>query len=420
MRQGRRWSLGVLLVAGVAGGCADTTGGGAHPVTLTVVSWGGAYQAAQAAAWIEPYAEANPHVTLVMQSPTDCAALEGMVLAGNVTWDVVDIENDFGLSRTEHLLERIDCDRVPCHQLQPERYKTTGYRVPVMSWGLVLAYRADVWPEPPAGWSDFFDLERFPGTRAVRKSGSGSGILEAALLADGVDPASLYPLDVERALAKLSTIASKIVWWQDGQQCAEMLATGAVQMGLCYNGRVYDIQQAGHPVEIQWAGALIQADYMVVPRGSPNVDAAMDLIAYITSAEHNARLADYISYAPANVLAAGMANPEMQPHLPSTYSDITVPRDDVWLESNYEAWRRRSRPGTRSTGWIERAVVLTLPVVPAPSMVVTKDNAIRVRSEFPRKRFHAAPAQPTSSVRGSFLVGSYDALAGRCARSTPT
>lgn len=339
-----RRSVIVASLATMVLGASACPGAGSNgdPVTLTVVSWGGAYQEAMTKAWFDPYVEANPHVTLVQDEPTDYAKLQAMVEAGNVTWDMVDIENDFGLERSKHLLEPIDCTKVPCDELQPERYQTTGYRVPVILWGLVLAYRTDAWKgKVPQGWEDLFDLEEFPGKRTIRRSGPGSGILEGALIADGADPAALYPLDVERALAKLETIEDEIIWWEVGQQCAQLLADNEAVMGVCYNGRVFDIQQEGHPVDIQWNGALIQADYLVVPKGSPNVDAAMDLIAYITSAEHNGRIADYISYAPANTNAADKVNPDMQPYLPSTYGDVTIARDDTWLDENFAAVAER-------------------------------------------------------------------------------
>jgi putative spermidine/putrescine transport system substrate-binding protein len=331
----------LLVVAGAA--CGESTGPDENePVTLTVVSWGGAYQEAMTRAWFDPYVQAYPHVTLVQDEPTDYQALQAMVASDAVSWDVVDIENDFGLQGTEALLEPIDCVKVPCEELQPDRFRTTGYRVPVMLWGLVVAYRTDAWGGgEPQGWMDFFDLERFPGKRAIRRSGAGSGILEGALLADGVAAADLYPLDIERSLAKLQTIADEIVWWDDGQACPELLADGVAVMGLCYNGRVFDVQEQGHPLAIQWTGALIQADYLVVPRGSSNVEAAMDLIAWMTSAEHNASLSDFISYAPANALAVDMVDPVMEPHLPSTYADVTVARDDVWLDQNRDQIAQR-------------------------------------------------------------------------------
>lgn len=331
---------GALLAATVFAGTSATSataGSDPEPVTFTYTSWGGAWQEAQTVAWIDPYMEANPHVTIVQDEPTDYAQLQAMVESGRVTWDLVNVENDFGLTRNEELLEPIDCDIVPCDELQPDSLITTGYRVPLILWSIVVAYRTDAWDgAEPAGWEDFFDVEAFPGMRTVRRSGMGSGILEGALLADGVAPEDLYPLDVERALEKIETIEDHIIWWEVGQQCAQLLADNEVVMGVCYNGRVYDIQQEGAPVAIQWNGSLTQADYAVIPKGTENIDAAMDFLAYITSAEHNADVSEYISYAPPNVNAIENVFPDMQEHLPTSYLDVTVFRDDVWLDENYD------------------------------------------------------------------------------------
>lgn len=333
----RSLMMSAALLALTAAGCRSTTAPATQAAdTLTAVSWGGDYQAAMTKAWFDPFAQSQPNMTVLQDEPTDYPTLQSMVESGDVTWDVVDVENDFGLEATQDLLEPIDCSKVPCDQLQPDRFHTTGYRVPVMVWGFVLAYRTDAWNGAvPQGWADFFDLKKFPGKRAIRSSGTGSGVLEAALLADGVPPDQLYPLDVGRALAKLDSIAADVVWWQDGQQCPQMLANGDVAMAICYNGRVYSFQQQGDPIDIQWNGALVQADYLVVPKGSPHVDKAMDLIAYITSAEHNAELSKYIPYAPANADATGV-DPAMKPYLPSTYAAVTVTRDDEWLNANRE------------------------------------------------------------------------------------
>lgn len=337
----RKW-LAVIVVAGLVAAACGTDAGDEEGVTFTYTSWGGAWQEAQTVAWIDPYVEENPHVTIVQDEPTDYSQLQAMVEAEQVTWDVVNVENDFGLSRNEDLLEPIDCDVVPCDELQPESLLTTGYRVPLILWSIVVAYRTDAWDgREPAGWEDFFDTEAFPGPRTVRRSGPGSGIIEGALLADGVPPDELYPLDVDRALEKLDTISDDIIWWEVGQQCAQLLADNEAVMGVCYNGRVFDIQQEGAPVAIQWNESLTQADYAVVPKGSQNVEAAMDFIAYITSAEHNAAVSEHISYAPPNVNAADDVHPDMEEHLPTTYIDETVFRDDEWLDENFDELSQR-------------------------------------------------------------------------------
>jgi len=330
----------LAAVLSLIAACSDSTSPDEDPVTLTAVSWGGSYQQAMADAWFDPYAAANPHVTLLQDGPTDYGQIADMVEAGEIEWDVVDVENDFGLGETEGLLEPIDCTIVPCDQLQPDRFQTTGYRVPVMQWGIVLTHREDV-TTAPTGMDDFFDPVGFPGQRAVRRTATGSGIFEAALLADGVAPESLYPLDLDRAVAKLEDIGDGIVWYEDGDVCPSLVADGTVALGLCLNGRVFDAQQDGDPVVIQWTEALVQADYLVVPRGVADVDAAMELIAYMTSAENNSALSSFISYGPVNEQALDDVDPAVAPHLPSTYGDVTIARDDVWIEENREEMENR-------------------------------------------------------------------------------
>ena len=57
--------------------------------SLNVVSWGGAYQAAQRNAYFLPFQE-RFGIQLVEDSPVEYAKIRSMVETGNVTWDVVD------------------------------------------------------------------------------------------------------------------------------------------------------------------------------------------------------------------------------------------------------------------------------------------------------------------------------------------
>ena len=50
----------------------------------------------------------------------------------------------------------------------------------------------------PAGWADYFDTTKFPGKRGAWDYSEG-GMFEFALMADGVAPKDLYPLDLARA-----------------------------------------------------------------------------------------------------------------------------------------------------------------------------------------------------------------------------
>src|SRR3546814_2258618 len=83
----------------------------------------------------------------------------------------------------------------------------------------------------PSSLQDFFDRERFPGPRGLRRTPMTN--LEWALLADGVPGDKVYSLlrteaGVARAFAKLATIRDDIVWWEDATEPARLLEEGRV------------------------------------------------------------------------------------------------------------------------------------------------------------------------------------------------
>jgi putative spermidine/putrescine transport system substrate-binding protein len=329
-----------LLAAACAGGDGGQQGG---KVTLTFVSFGGAYQEAQTKAWLEPYVKAHPNVRIVQDEPTDYAKLESMVKTANVTWDVVDVGPEFGLGEQAELLEPIDCNVVPCSQLRPDEFPQGDppIRVPDIIWSIGVSYNQQLTQgRDPQDWQDFFNLEKFPGKRAVWKF-PFSGILEGALIADGVPPDQLYPLDVDRAFRKLNTIKDQIIWWDAGQQCAQFVGDGEAVMGNCWNGRVFDVKQQGDPVAFQWNQAIHVADYLVVPKGSPDKDEAMKLISWIVSKGHIADLSHFIPYAPPNPQAEGQVDPDMKPWLPTTHQRNAVLFDDQWWGENFDQLNQR-------------------------------------------------------------------------------
>ena len=73
---------------------ASAVAGSAIAEEMTIVSWGGAYTKSQQKAYHEPYMALNPGVTIINDdsSPEGVPKLRAMNEAGNVTWDVVDLE----------------------------------------------------------------------------------------------------------------------------------------------------------------------------------------------------------------------------------------------------------------------------------------------------------------------------------------
>ena len=310
----------------------------AHANEMAFTSWGGTTQDAQKAAWADPFTQATG-ITVLQDGPTDYGKLKAMVESGNVAWDVVDVEYDFALAAAKAgLLEPIDFNVVDKAQIDP-RFVTDN-AVGSFYYSFVLGYNKDVLKEEPKTWADLFDTAKFPGKRTFYKW-SAPGVLEIALLADGVAPDKLYPLDLDRAFKKLDTIKGDIVWWGGGAESQQFLASGEAPLGMFWNGRVFAIQQEGGNVGVSWDQNLTAADVLVVPKGAKNKDAAMKFLATATSVEGQATLATKTGYAPVNPGAKAKMDPKTVAELPDAHTEGQINLDmSYWAEHRDEIGKR--------------------------------------------------------------------------------
>lgn len=329
----------VLLLATTAlAAAAVSTLALAQSTSIVFTSWGGTTQAAQRTHWALPFTAASG-TRVVMDGPTDYGKFKAMVESGNVSWDVVDVEADFAARAAQDgLLEPIDFSIVNKDQLD-SRFVSPHY-VGSFYYSFVLGYNKDVLKTEPSNWSSLFDLQRFPGQRTLYKW-SAPGVLELALLADGVPQADLYPLDLDRAFRKLDTIKSQIVWWTGGAQSQQLLASGEAPIGMFWNGRVHAIQQTGGNVGISWEQNLTAADVLVVPKGSKNKTAAMNFIAFATSAQAQAGMATETAYAPINTTAKALMPASAVQALPDQHTASQINLNMAyWAENRDEIGKR--------------------------------------------------------------------------------
>ena len=299
--------------------------------TLTVVSYGGSYQEAQDKALFKPYTQANSDITIQQDSPSSAAKLKAMVEAGQVTWDIVDIDDSFGFDADAQWLEPIDYSIIDRSQFI-EGY-AQNYRIGSDVEATVITYRKDKFGNtPPNMFADFFNVAKFPGKRTVWKYAPG-GIFEAALLADGVAVDKLYPIDVDRALKKLSTIKDEIIWWDTGAQSMQLMTSGEASLGLLWVGRALTAAQTA-PVGVAWGQWTTQNGWWVVPKGSPNKQAAMQAIKFFTSPGPEAKFTEYLPYGPTNKLAVDKVAPTYKGNLPTDHLDTRVVVDAKWWNDN--------------------------------------------------------------------------------------
>ena len=334
---------------------------------VTVMSWGGAYGSAQNEAHLKPFTTATGIKTVMIDSDNPATPVKAMVEANNVTMDVVSLEYADAIRLCdEGMLETIDPAALPAGAdgtVATEDFlpgAITECAVSTDIWATIWAYDSTKFPADaaPTVASDFFDLEKFPGKRGVRKG--AKAVLEFALMADGIAPADVYatlatPEGVDRAFAKLDTIKDSIVWWEAGAQPPQLLADGEVVMTTAYNGRIFNAAIAeGKPFQIVWDAQSYENEMYAIPKGAPNKDEAMQFIAYATSTEGLRAQAQYISYGPARKSALieplifSDGKTDMAPHLPTAPANMTNA-----LESSFEFWvDRDSELNERFNAWL--------------------------------------------------------------------
>jgi putative spermidine/putrescine transport system substrate-binding protein len=321
------------LSAGLVLGLAAT----ASARDLTVVSWGGSYQDAQRKAYFEPYQKATKTKLIEDSWDGGIGELRAKVQGGAVPWDVVQVE-------AEEL--QIGCDE---GLFVPVKWGNLGGKddylesavhecgVGAILWSTVLAYDGSKFPKDgPKSWADFWDVEKFPGKRGLRKGPKYN--LEFALMADGVPPADVYEVlgtkeGVDRAFKKLDELKPHIIWWEAGAQPPQLLASGEVVMTSVYNGRLDAPLKEGKDFRIVWPGSIYAVDSWVILKGTPNLDKAMQLIAFMSSAPNQKNLPKYISYGVTNKTATRAIPKDILVNLPSAPENL-----DGAVALNTEFW----------------------------------------------------------------------------------
>ncbi|WP_045392389.1 ABC transporter substrate-binding protein [Falsirhodobacter sp. alg1] len=324
---------------------------GAANADVTVLGWGGAYGRAQTEAHVKPFQAETGIKATMTDTDNPAAPIKAMVEANNVTVNIVSLEYaDVVRLCDEGLLEEIDPaelapapDGTPAEEdFLPGALSDCGVSTDV--WATVFAYDDTRFPNAkPTTISDFFDLEKFPGKRGIRKGAKTT--LEMALMADGVAADDVYdmletPEGLERAFAKLDTIKNQVVWWEAGAQPPQLLADGEVVMSTVYNGRIFAAAMTENkPFVTVWDGMQYEFEVYAIPVNAPDMEDAKKFLSYATDTQHLADMTKYISYGPTRKSTAAMPMlwedgiTDMKPHLPTSEENMTNS-----LETSFEFW----------------------------------------------------------------------------------
>ena len=301
---------------------------------ITVVSWGGSYGKAQDRAL---FTDASNHSGIAINRESGASMTKTclQVQSSSVTWDlVVTGSGGAAAAAADGCLEKIDYSVVDVSDFYPGLY--TDYCVGSDVFATVMAWNTDKYGEPgspgaPSSWADFWDVKKFPGTRAYRAN-NVDGALEPALMADGVPPEKVYevlatPEGKRRAINKIRELKPHIaVFWGSGAQQAQLMKDAEVDMSTGWNGRFDNAKKDGAKVGYTFNQALLDYDCFAMPKGAPNKEVAMRFLAEVSKPQYQANLPFYITYGPTNRKAYEMtkAPKELIESLPSHPKNVPL------------------------------------------------------------------------------------------------
>lgn len=340
----RRTSAAILLAAvtlGVAacGGTASSAGTdstatssptrSATGTPLVVAEAGGTSGDAMQAGYIDPFT-ASTGIPVERVPTADLGKLQAAVKAGTHEVDVAELDSISAVAANAlGLTETIDYA-----ELKPVNPLTPAGQMP---YGLGYQEFSTVpsWADSAkalTSFTDFFNPTDFPGRRSIPDY--PSFVIPVALVADGVDPAKMYPLDLPRAFKALDRIKGDLVLWKSGAEPVQQMQSGEVDYAVAWSGRVNN--QSG--VQYTFNQGMIDVAFLTVPKGGTQTDSVYSFLRGVTDVNNQLTAVKIIPYpAPSKDLPA-LIPADLAPSLPTTPDNLAKQfrLDPVWWATNYE------------------------------------------------------------------------------------
>lgn len=335
-----RLSRRQLLAASALAGAVPLTGGVGRafaqdkPEQIVHANWGGDAVHCNEETYGAAFTEATGVKVVIDGSGPMEGTIQQMVESGATIWDCCDSDLFTALRLgPKGQLEAIDysiVDKANYPEGMALDHGVLGYW-----YSYTIAYDTTKVSSAPT-WADFFDVEKIPGKRALFKWMNGA--VEAALLADGVAPDQLYPLDVDRALAKIDSIKDHVVFWGSGAESQQMLIEGEVVMGNVWQTRASVIERDTEGrVKWTWDQALTYPAGWVIPKNNPaGAEWANRWVSFIQDPKLQIAIMECYGQGPANPAATALMTEDqrkLHPAAPENLERSIVADTPYWAEN---------------------------------------------------------------------------------------
>lgn len=283
---------------------------------------GGELQKGFDAAFAKKFGEESGVQVNYSSPQTNFARIKAMHDANAMEYDLLELggQGDVIFLSKAGLLQKLDLAALGIDKL-PKQY-VSDYGVDYGPSGSTLIWNTNVWPldkKHPTTVLDLFNVKDFPGKRCIYGGAPyTNGILEYALMADGVPADKVYPIDIERALKKLDTIRDQLVFWDSGAESIQFVLDGQCDLGTTWSGRpaLRKRQDSDAPIAMTWKDAMVGGGWLAIPEGAKNAKAAAAMIKLAMSPEAQAKLCNIIAYCLPIPGVKELIEPAMRPWVP--------------------------------------------------------------------------------------------------------
>ena len=304
---------------------------------LVLVSYGGSYRTSMETALVKPFEKEFGVQVTVVDTP-DLAKVKAQQMTGNIEWDVFDAVGapgaqgskagyweplDPGMFDAKDIVGGVKKDLVPFYMF------AGGIGWDPAKFGPGKA---------PRNFAEYWDVKKFPGLRTFRNRASET--LEAALLADGVPPSKLYPLDLDRAFKSLERIKPHVGKWVDETpQSIALLERGEVSFSYVYASRVRT-QTAGK-YAFSFDQNLLGTEYLAVMKGAPNKANAMKFVQFAMKPERQAALMTLLGNIPTSRKALPLIGEDARKWMGNVDNPNNAILNDEFWADKFESVTRR-------------------------------------------------------------------------------
>lgn len=312
---------------------------------LVVASWGGSFQDAQRIALFQPFT-AETGIEIVETTGPSLAKVKAMVDSGRAEWDVALMTpaDVLRLGEGGYLAEIDYTDEYFTAALaEIDERAILDHGIGDFFSSKVMAYNTNHYSTEhhPRTWRQFWDANEFPGPRVIDAGDWSAPPVEYALLADGVEPEDLYPLDLERAYRSIARLKPHVLKFSNSPVMpAQALVDGEAVLAAVTLGRIAQLKQQNAPVDFEWNQGLMEVNYWVIIANTPNYANAMAFIKFTTRPEVQAALARIQPLGPSNRKAFDFLSEDRARQLPTHPENL--PRQ---IFVNAEFWARKDASG---------------------------------------------------------------------------